>query len=167
MIVPFYLSAAVALVSTVLAITRPVAVHGLLWLIVSFIAVACVFFILAAPFAAMLEVMVYAGAIAVLFVFAVMMLNLGTKASAKELEGMHPIQWVLPGLVSTALFAMVNVAIWRANAPVVGDKQLTPSAVALSLYGPYALAVELSTGMLLAGLIGAFHLGRRRAQENA
>ena len=76
--VAFYIAAIVAIVSTVLTITRLNAVHALLYLIVSLLAVAVVFYALGAPFVAALEVIIYAGAIMVLFVFVVMMLNLGS-----------------------------------------------------------------------------------------
>ena len=75
----FYISAAIAIVSTFLAISRMNAIHALLNLIVSLLAVAVIFFTLGAPFVAALEVIVYAGAIMVVFVFVVMMLNAGEK----------------------------------------------------------------------------------------
>ena len=75
---------AVAIVSTALMITRLNAVHALLYLIVSLLAVAVVFYTLGAPFVAALEVIIYAGAIMVLFVFVVMMLNLGDEAARAE-----------------------------------------------------------------------------------
>ena len=81
----FYIAGAVAVLSTVLMLTRLNVVHALLYLIVSLLAVAVVFYVLGAPFVAALEVIVYAGAIMVLFVFVVMMLNLGE-------EGMHNVQ---------------------------------------------------------------------------
>ena len=73
----FYLAAAIAVLSTVMVITRLNAVHALLYFIVSLFAVALIFFLLGAPFVAALEVIIYAGAIMVLFVFVVMLLNLG------------------------------------------------------------------------------------------
>ena len=66
-------------------ITRLNAVHALLYLVVSLLAVAMVFFILGAPFVAALEVIIYAGAIMVLFIFVMMMLNIGDRAT--ELNG--------------------------------------------------------------------------------
>ena len=63
------------------------AVHALLYLIVSLLAVAVVFYVLGAPFVAALEVIIYAGAIMVLFVFVVMMLNLGEHAVSMENAG--------------------------------------------------------------------------------
>jgi NADH-quinone oxidoreductase subunit J len=69
----FYVASAVAVIATLLVVTRRNAAHALLYLIVSFLAVALMFFILGAPFAAALEVIIYAGAIMVFFVFVIMM----------------------------------------------------------------------------------------------
>ena len=77
--IAFFAAGAVAVIATVLAITRLVAVHALLYLIVSLLAVAVVFYTMGAPLVAALEVIIYAGAIVVLFVFVVMMLNLGAQ----------------------------------------------------------------------------------------
>ena len=84
MTIVFYISGAVAIPSTALMITRLHAVHALLYLIVSLLAVSVVFYTLGAPFIAALEVIVYAGAIMVLFVFVVMLLNLGEQAARAE-----------------------------------------------------------------------------------
>ncbi len=80
----FYVSALVAILSTVLVITRLNVVHALLYLIVSFFSVALIFFALGAPFVAALEIIIYAGAIMVLFVFVIMMLNLGPRSREQE-----------------------------------------------------------------------------------
>ena len=80
----FYISGAVAIVATVLAISRLNAIHALLYFIVSLLAAGAVFFALGAPFVAALVVIVNAGAIMVLFVFVVMMLNLGPQAIEQE-----------------------------------------------------------------------------------
>ena len=76
----FYITGAIAVLATVLVITRMNAVHSLLYLITSLLAIAMIFFLLGAPFVAMLEVIIYAGAIMVLFVFVIMMLNLGQRS---------------------------------------------------------------------------------------
>ena len=80
----FYFAAGVAVVATLRVITNTNPVHALLYLIVSLLAVSMCFFSLGAPFAGVLEIIVYAGAIMVLFVFVVMMLNLGPAASVQE-----------------------------------------------------------------------------------
>ena len=80
----FYIAAAVAVLATLRVITHTNPVHALLNLIVSLLAVAMIFFALGAPFAGMLEIIVYAGAIMVLFVFVIMMLNMGDAAIEQE-----------------------------------------------------------------------------------
>src|SRR5574342_578453 len=99
----FYISAAVAVVATVLVITRTNAVHALLYLIVSLLAVAMIFFILGAPFAAALEIIIYAGAIMVLFVFVIMMLNLGSQAAEQESQWVRPGIWIGPSILCAIL----------------------------------------------------------------
>lgn len=74
--VTFYIASAVAILATIMVITRFNMVHALLYLVVSFLAIAVIFFVLGAPFIAALEVIVYAGAIVVLIIFVIMMLNL-------------------------------------------------------------------------------------------
>ena len=87
----FYIAGAVAILSTALMLTRLNAVHALLYLIVSLLAVSVVFYTLGAPFVAALEVIIYAGAIMVLFVFVVMMLNLGEEAASRSADcSRHP-----------------------------------------------------------------------------
>jgi len=76
MTIAFYVAAAVALIATFLVISRRSALHALLYLVTSLLAIAVVFFLLGATFAAALEVIIYAGAVMVLFLFVVMMLNL-------------------------------------------------------------------------------------------
>ena len=80
----FYISALVALLATFRVVTGTNPVHALLNLIISLLAVAMIFFALGAPFAGALEIIVYAGAIMVLFVFVVMMLNLGESTIEQE-----------------------------------------------------------------------------------
>src|SRR5580698_7637801 len=99
----FYIAGAVAVVSTVLMLTRLNVVHALLYLIVSLLGVAVDFLVLGAPFIAALEVIIYAGAIMVLFVFAVMMLNLGKHAVDVERQWLMPGIWAGPVLLASVL----------------------------------------------------------------
>lgn len=155
----FYLASLVAVASTVMVITRLNAVHALLYLIVSLLAVALVFFLMGAHFAAVLEVIVYAGAIMVLFVFVIMMLNLGQRTVEQERTWLQPSMWVAPGILAGILFIELIVVMASGgaskDATVVGAKE-----VGILLFGPYLLAVELASMLLLAGLVGAYHLGR-------
>ena len=157
----FYLSAAIAIFSTALAITRIDAVHALLYLIVSLLSVALVFYTLGAPFIAALEVIIYAGAIMVLFIFVVMMLNLGTQATAQERQWLNPGMWVVPAILALILIAELIYVLTLGNLRSSAIHTIGPAQVGIALFGPYVLGVELASLLLLAGLIGAYHLGRR------
>jgi NADH-quinone oxidoreductase subunit J len=163
MISLFYSAGAIALLATVLAISRRNAVHALLYLVVSFMAIAGVMLALGAAFAAALEIMVYAGAIMVLFVFVVMLLNIGPQADAQEAHWIRPQVWLGPSLLTAALLAELLLTLRHGTGQVPGAQEVTLKALGLALYGPYLLAVELASMLLLAGLIAAFHLGRPRA----
>lgn len=158
--VAFYIAAIVAIVSTVLTITRLNVVHALLYLIVSLLAVAVVFYTMGAPLVAALEVIIYAGAIMVLFVFVVMMLNLGKRAAIIEGQWMQGNIWVGPVLLSAVLIAEVVYLILRARLTETAGGVVDPKQVGLALYGPYLIGVELSSMLLLGALVGACHLGR-------
>jgi NADH-quinone oxidoreductase subunit J len=155
----FYLTSAVAVFATLMMITRLNAVHGLLYLILSLLAVGVLFFLLGAYFAAVLEVIIYAGAIMVLFVFVIMMLNQGQKTIEQERVWLKPGIWIGPSLLAAVLFLeMLLIVVFADNAEtgqVVNAKQ-----VGIALYGPYLLTVELASMLLLAGLVGAYHLGK-------
>jgi NADH-quinone oxidoreductase subunit J len=156
----FYIASLVALSATGLALTRSNATHALIYLILSLLAVAVVFFLLGAPFAAALEILIYAGAIMVLFVFVIMMLNLGEEGDARERQWLQPRHWVVPGIMAALLFIELILAMAQSTS-VITVQAVEPKAVGLALFGPYVLAVELASMLLLAGLVGAYHLGRR------
>ena len=104
----FYTTGAVAVAATLLMILSLNAVHALLYLIVSLLAVAVIFYILGAPFVAALEVIVYAGAIMVLFIFVVMMLNLGRRAADQERAWLRPAMWIGPSILAAILLTAVS-----------------------------------------------------------
>jgi len=155
-------AAIVAVLATLLVIVSAKAVHALLYLVVSLLAVAVVFFTLGAPFAAALEALVYAGAIMVLFVFVVMMLNLGEEAAGQERAWLTPRAWLGPSLLAACLLAELVGLVWRGIATGPIAAAVGPAAVGILLFGPYVLAVELASMLLLAGLVSAYHLGRRQ-----
>ncbi|HEX7382392.1 MAG TPA: NADH-quinone oxidoreductase subunit J [Nevskiaceae bacterium] len=162
MLISFYICSAVAILATLLAIAGPSPMHSLLELIVSLLAVGLIFFTLGAPFAGILEVIVYAGAIMVLFVFVVMMLNLGDETVQQERSWLKPSAWVAPAILALILLAeLMQLLLTRPEGTAfAGGKVVGATEVGMSLYGPYLLAVELGSMLLLAGLIAAFHLGR-------
>ncbi len=165
MIVVFYFSAVVAIVATLLAITRVFAVHALLYLIVSLLAVALVFYSLGAPFVAALEVIIYAGAIMVLFVFVIMMLNLGPQGIAEERMWWTPRMWVWPSILVALLLAELIYVVVAIGGQAYAGGVVEPKQVGMALFGPYLLGAELASLLLLAGLVGAYHLGRRPPVE--
>ena len=155
----FYTAAAIAVISTVLVVAGTNPVHALLNLVVSLLAVAGIFFVLGAPFAGALEIIVYAGAILVLFIFVVMMLNMGEAVVQQEKLWLTPRAWLAPALLSAVLLAeLVNALM--ANRHAVGVVQISPQQVGAALYGPYLLAVELASMLLLGALVAAYHLGK-------
>lgn len=161
----FYVSAVVAILSTAMVITRLNAVHALLNMIVSLMAVALVFFSLGAPFVAALEVIVYAGAIMVLFIFVIMMMNQGPHAVEQEALLLTPGAWVVPSALSLVMMGEVFFVITSKTVRFGESGVVAPVRVGLALFGPYLLAVELASILLLAGLVAAYHLGRREETE--
>lgn len=155
----FYVASAVAIVATVLTITRLNAVHALLYLIVSLLAVAIVFYTLGAPFVAALEVIIYAGAIMVLFVFVVMMMNIGEESRRQELALLSGGMWIGPSILAVALIVELGYMAFGSTAAGTVAGVVEPKQVGISLFGPYLIGVELASMLLLSGLVGAYHLG--------
>lgn len=156
----FEISAFVAVLATVMMITRPSAVHALLYLTVSLLAAAMVFFVLGAPFAAALEVIIYAGAIMVLFVFVIMMLNIGEAAAELESAWLKPSSWIGPSVLALLLAIELGALAVTGGLTQQAGAVVGAQAVGIALVGPYMLAVEIASFLLLAGLVAAFHLGR-------
>jgi NADH-quinone oxidoreductase subunit J len=161
----FYLAAAVAIVSSLLVVAQANIVHSLLNLVVSLLAVSLIFFLLGAPFVAALEVIVYAGAIMVLFIFAIMLLALGPSTIAEERSWLSKGVFWAPAMLSLAVVILLGYALHASETRLPAGPGIQPKELSLTLFGPYLPAVELASMLLLAGLIGAFHLGRRQPRE--
>lgn len=166
----FYFTAAIAIAASALVICSRNAVHALLYLIVSFLATAVIFFQLGAHFAAALEVIVYAGAILVLMVFVIMLLNQGQASAARENEWLQQQNWQGPALLSATLLVQLLFLLWTGTGEITQVESAVstaatgtgtgPKDVGLALFSEYLLAVELASMLLLAGLVGACHLAR-------
>jgi len=161
----FYLAGAVAVIATIGVIVQTNIVHALLYLILSLLAVAVIFYTLGAPLAAMLEAIVYAGAIMVLFLFVIMMLNLGQNTREQERSWLRAGGWLPPAFLAGALLVQLLLVMTGVEGKSAGE-QVGVMAVGTRLFGPYVLAVELASILLLAGLVSAYHLARQIRAED-
>ncbi|OKP05553.1 NADH-quinone oxidoreductase subunit J [Xenorhabdus eapokensis] len=160
----FYVAGLVAILATLRVITHTNPVHALLYLIISLLALSIVFFSMGAYFAGALEIIVYAGAIMVLFVFVVMMLNLGKSVVEQERRWLQPRAWIGPSILSIVLLIVLVYAISTLSSAEISGEVVSAKEVGISLFGPYVLAVELASLLLLAGLVVAYHIGRENRQ---
>lgn len=161
----FYISSAVAILATIMVITRYHPIHALLYLVVSFLAIAVIFVSIGAPFVGVLEVIIYAGAIMVLFIFVVMMLNLDKVTSEQERKWLKPGVWMGPAILCVVLLGeMIYLLLQRSDA-VTGIAVVEPKSVSVSLFGEYVIAVELTGFLLMAGIVGAAHIGKHKKRN--
>jgi NADH-quinone oxidoreductase subunit J len=163
----FYASSAVAIATTVMVILSRNPVYAVLYLILSLFGISLVFYTLGAPFIALLEIIVYAGAIMVLFLFVVMMLNLGRDRTEADLQRPSRKQLILPGgFALILLIEIVAVLVRGGAAPAAGVVQ-SPQELGRALYGTHFLGVELASLILLIGIIGGMRLGKAAAADEA
>ena len=157
----FYLASLIAIVATAMALTRTKAVHALLYLVVSLLSIAVIFYLSGAPFIAALEAIVYAGAIMTLFIFVIMMLNLGPESERQEKAWLTPSAWFGPSALSFVLLVEFAIVFSTINTDAVPAK-ISARQVGATLFTQYLLGVQLAGMTLMAAVIGAYHLGRRK-----
>ena len=166
-LVGFYALAAVAIFASLRVITHANPVHAILAMIVSLLAVAGIFFILGAPFAGALEIIVYAGAILVLFVFVIMMLNLGMVTDAREELWLDANTWAVPTgltvIIAVVLYAMIGLN--HDEAAMIGGTTVSAKAVGSALFTKYMMLVEVAALLLLGALVAAYHLGKPTLED--
>jgi NADH-quinone oxidoreductase subunit J len=155
----FYILAVVTVIGTILAITEKHPVHAIVYLVTSFFSLAVIFFLLAAPLIAMFEVIIYAGAVMVLFMFVIMMLDLGRPEEAKR-----PLvrQWLLPLLLGGVILVSVGFLAAGYPGPPATARVISVSEFAVTLFQKYGVAIEIISMQLLFAVVGALYLGRRR-----
>jgi NADH-quinone oxidoreductase subunit J len=162
----FYVFAAVAVVSSLLMITRKNPVFSVIFLVLTLFSIAAVFVLLNAHFLAALQVLVYAGAILVLFLFVIMLLNLGHEF---EPDIKPRLWWVFGGGMGLVLLAELIVAL--RDVPLDGEADLLSvwfeqkgavAGVAEPLFETQVLAVEITGLLLLVAMVGAVVLAKRR-----
>lgn len=160
----FYLFALLAIASALLFVTRKNPVPAALWLVNVMFALSGLYVMLDAPFVGAIQVLVYAGAIMVVFVFVVMLLNLGRS----ELSDLRSLAARLgAGFVGLALLANLLVVqrqrFPRLESAPATDNVVTP--VAASLFTDYLVAFELTSVVLLVAVVGAVLLAKKRVQS--
>ncbi|MDX1251559.1 MAG: NADH-quinone oxidoreductase subunit J [Gammaproteobacteria bacterium] len=153
----FYLTAAIAVIAAAALLVLRHPVHAALYLIVSLLALALLFFLLGAPLVAALQVMLYAGAIMVLFLFLMMVMNLRPERGRPL-----PAGWQGPALLALLLWLEIFVLLSRSPLESAGSAMVIgPKAVGAALFGPYLVVVEAAAVLLLAALVAALYLSRR------
>jgi NADH-quinone oxidoreductase subunit J len=157
----FYIAGAVAIISSLIAISNRNAIHALLYLILSLLSISVIFYILGAPFIAALEVIVYAGAIMVLFIFVVMMLNIGLEEE-QENKWLNPRMWIVPSVLAGILLLIFIYVLKEFQFENTSPDIIGPKQVGIRMFTKYLLGVEISAVLLLAGIIGGYHLGKQK-----
>jgi NADH-quinone oxidoreductase subunit J len=127
--------------------------------VTSFFSLAVIFFLLAAPLIAMFEVIIYAGAVMVLFMFVIMMLDLGHPADAVR-PGLR--QWILPLILGVTILLSVGTVIYRHAGTLDPARGIGVREFAVTLFSKYGVAIEIISMQLLFAVVGALYLGRKR-----
>jgi len=168
--VHFYLFGLIAIASSIAFVTRKSPVAAALWLVNTMFCLAALYVMLEAHFIGVIQVLVYAGAIMVVFLFVVMLLNLGHPSEIADIRG----KW---GRLAAVLLGLALLAQVMALAGKRLPEPLTPGggydavavrdagaigSVAQPLFNEYLLAFELTSILLLVAIIGAVVLGRRK-----
>lgn len=156
----FYLFAIVAVVSAILVVSVRNPVHSAFFLIVCFMQVAAIFILLRSPFLAAVQVFVYVGAVMVLFLFAVMVLDMGKEKLKEHLHG----QSIPAGILTIILFFMMVYMVVKGkltvNLGAFGEKALenNTQVIGHELYTKFIYPFEIVSLILLVALIGAIAL---------
>ena len=168
----FYYMAAASVTSAILAVTRKNPVHSMLWVLALFLHVAGIFLLLGAEFLAAVQVIVYAGAILIFYLFVLMLLDLPGEEAGPRFGAHWPLAVagglgfvVLAWLALVGTFAPAGAgAPAAAGAPGEGPPLGSLEQVGMALFGAFALPFEMASLILLAAIVGAVVLARRRAQ---
>lgn len=160
----FYILASIALVSAVMVIAGRNVVHSAIYLVLTFLCVAAVYVLLRAEFVAAVQVLVYAGGIVVLFLFVIMLVNLG------DIRGPAVrVHATVSGILGAAAIGLILYLYSRAhmapNPPMPGpapDAAGNLQAIGLALFRDFLLPFEIASVLLLVAMIGAIVLARQK-----
>ncbi len=164
--IAFYLFGAIAIGASLLVIAQRNPVYSVLLLIGSFGALSGLYILLDAPFVAVIQIIVYAGAIMVLFLFVVMLLNAPHEDTEYD-ERVHPLLRPGPMRFGAALALVLAVELWWALAKggesgvFAGGSVASVGAIGRLLFTEYAFPFEVTSILILVAMIGAVVLARR------
>ena len=165
----FYGFAALAVVTSLLVVAQPNPVYSVLLLIGSFVALAGLYVLLAAPFVAVIQIIVYAGAIMVLFLFVIMLLNAPREVAVKAgiLESA-----ATRGLGAVLALTLVGELVWAvsrsgAARDAAGEREQAWSVAEIGqvIFRDYAFAFEATSILILVAMVGAVALAGRHVAE--
>jgi len=156
-----FVAALIAVLSGIIAVTRSHIIHAVLFLDVSFFSLAIVMYALGAPFAAILEVITYAGAIMVVFMYAIMLLNPGRSSMKRERRWQPIVSWTGPVAIGALVLAEIGHAIYTGEQGRHVMQAIGPAAVGEKLFRFYLPAIEMASVLLLAALVAACYLGKQ------
>ena len=159
----FFFFAGLAIASALLMVTHKNPVYSAIFLIITFFALAGLYFLLGAQFLSVVQVIVYAGAIMVLFVFVIMLLNLSEEA---RLPAGRPFQTGF-GIAFAAILGVQLLVIAAAGARLIGKLGDTPVSgtverLGADLFSTYLYPFEIASVLLLTGIVGAIILGSKK-----
>jgi NADH-quinone oxidoreductase subunit J len=162
----FYLLGAITVIATAMAITRSNLLHAGLWLVASFFGTALIFYLLGAPFLAALEVIIYAGAVMILFIFIIMTMRDPPQPWSRR---SFRRQWRLPLGLGAISLVLSGFFIFSATG---SDFHLRPAMAAPQDFGrflvdDYWLPVEIVSFLLFVALVGVLYLGRMAGRQEA
>ncbi len=179
----FYFFATVALLSALLCILQKNPIAAALWLVSTMFSLAAIYVLLHAPFIAAIQVLVYAGAVMVLFLFVIMLLNLGKAKSDLRGFGYGLVALVVVGILASQLLPLIRYSPERVTLEYTGTEAMANpdlvfpagragleatqsqgvvGAVAQPLFEAYLVPFELTSILLLAAIVGAVVLAKRR-----
>jgi NADH-quinone oxidoreductase subunit J len=164
----FVYLAAVVLGGSVLVVTRRNPVHSVLWMLLVFVHIAIVFVFLNAEFLAAMQIIIYAGAVLVLFLFVLMLLDL----RASDLERKLQKQWPLGVILATSFLVVLGVILSRSRAQVEPGRYTVDfiqnegnvSTVGKVLFSEFILPFEIASLILLVAILGAVVLAIKKVK---
>lgn len=167
--IAFWIIASITVISAVLMVASRNLVHSVVYMVISFVAIGALFIQLQAEFVAAVQILVYAGGIVVLFLFVVMLVNLG---EVNQIEYLHQ-QWLPATVLALLLTAEIGFLLWGNGAALRGAPERAEmvlrgeigntETLGMMLYTDYLFPFEVASLLLLVAMIGAIYMSRKRA----